>query len=256
MSKAYIDDYTATLKTLLPDGTLPQTIDAERKLLKELEKVEKRSLDRVSASGIFADLTSEKIRHGAQRAVSSGRVQFRCGFEDFMTLLRQRREKQIHDVVSILSVNWSCRFISSCLEVSGCPVPESRILSNELKGVQEGRSSNGHIVAAENEMIISSDNKLQQLKSLREENRDGGDSVPIVYLGDSGTDFEALLAADMGICIRDEPMGSSQRKLAETLERLGIRCPRLRDWKELDQHGCAWVKDFEEIKDWIEDTTS
>ena len=77
-------------------------------------------------------------------------------------------------------------------------------------------------------------------------------TAPKVYIGDSWTDIESLLAADLGICIRDDPMGSSQRKLAEALERLSIPCPRLRDWEQNDEPSVVWVSDFGEIMDWIE----
>ncbi|OAL53217.1 hypothetical protein IQ07DRAFT_353627 [Pyrenochaeta sp. DS3sAY3a] len=253
VTQAYLDDYAATLKLLIPDSKLPTTIEAERKLLKELENVEQRSLDRVAASGIFAGLTSAQIQSGAQRAISSGDVQLRRGYQDFMAVLRQRQARQVDDAVSILSVNWSRRFISSCLEGFGSPLPETRIFSNELDGIPIGRPSNGHIVAANSAKIISSDDKLQQLRRWRQENEGAGNEVPIVYVGDSGTDIECLLAADLGICVRDEPVGSSQRKLAETLDRLGIKCPRLRDWREGEEGGCVWARDFQEIKEWIED---
>jgi len=73
-----------------------------------------------------------------------------------------------------------------------------------------------------------------------------------VYVGDSWTDIECLLAADLGICIRDSPMGSSQAKLAEALTRLGISCLRLKDYKDADEWGVVWASDFAEICDWVE----
>lgn len=55
----------------------------------------------------------------------------------------------------------------------------------------------------------------------------------VVYIGDSTTDLECLLAADVGICMRDaEAMGSSQRELAETCVRIGVE---VEDFGRLDR---------------------
>lgn len=84
---------------------------------------------------------------------------------------------------------------------------------------------------------------------------------PIVYVGDSWTDIEALLAADLGICVRDEPLGESQRQLTDALERVGVRCLRLRElgeWRVGEGRGeegggrVVWVRDWEEIREFSE----
>ncbi|KAF1845863.1 uncharacterized protein K460DRAFT_366714 [Cucurbitaria berberidis CBS 394.84] len=254
VTKAYMDDYTATLKQLKPDGVLPKTVEDERELLKNLKAVEQRSLDRVSSSGIFAGLTATQIAAGTQKAISSQQVDFRPGFANFTQDAQAQQVGSIghtRSLINVLSVNWSQHFISSCLRASNVSIQSPAILSNEIGDIQHGRASDGHIGPANGTMVISSDDKLRCLERLRQENAVAGDSLPIVYVGDSWPDLECLLAADLGICVRDEPMGSSQRKLADSLERLGVTCPRLRDWREADEWKVVWARDFTEIRDWV-----
>lgn len=291
--QAYLDDYDGTLKQLVPDGKLPSDMPGERKLLKQLAAVEQRSVDRVSASGIFKGLTAEVMRKGAAEAVASGKVQPRSGLRDFLQSLQDRMQQQseTQDVVQVLSVNWSQRFIAGCLAAL-CPEVDARtpskssseqqsskttagsgeghvgpapsakqplsrvivdIYANELEGLSGNSPSTGIIAAKGEHKIISSSDKLAYLLGNRRIDPQTGEHIPIVYVGDSWTDLECLLAADLGICIRDAPMTSSQRQVKETLNRLGGECPHLLDHGEVDDRcNVAWAKDFSEIQRWLE----
>jgi 2-hydroxy-3-keto-5-methylthiopentenyl-1-phosphate phosphatase len=256
VSEAYMADYTAALEKLAPGGRLPTTIHEEHNLLKALESVEQKSLDRVSSSGIFAGLTRELIDEGAKSVVASGKVEIRRGYSQFL----QHTQTRGHDNLHLLSVNWSRIFISSCLSAAGTPVQQGLIYANELDGIGKGLVSSGKISPDEDAEIhvISSDEKLEYMTRLRRIDCESKDksldsSPPIVYVGDSWTDIECLLKADLGICIRDEPMGSSQRKLAERLQSLGVRCSRLRDWRDTGEWQVVWARDFAEILAWVEE---
>ena len=74
--------------------------------------------------------------------------------------------------------------------------------------------------------------------------------MSIVYIGDSWTDFECLLAADLGICTHDDPPTSTQRKLMDSFQRVGVHCPHMQDLKEADDWGVVWAEDFTEILQW------
>ncbi|CAA9962196.1 haloacid dehalogenase hydrolase protein [Pyrenophora teres f. maculata] len=242
LSKAYMDEYTATLERLVPNGALPNTVHQEKQLLKQLKDVEAHSLSRVSSSAIFAGLTSHVIETGAQQAITSHHVQLRHGFSSFL----QSIQSQAHHSFTILSVNWSRHFIRSCLEASASTVPSHAILANELDNLCSDEPSTGQIVPTNNvdgDLIMSSGDKLERMQAIKGQK---------VYIGDSWTDIECLIAADFGICMRDDPMGTSQKQLAHALERLGIPCPRLRDCHELNHSHVAWATDFAEIQDWIE----
>ncbi|KAL5122005.1 hypothetical protein ACEQ8H_000221 [Pleosporales sp. CAS-2024a] len=231
----YLSDYTWTLEALAPHGSLlPATPDGEKQLLAALKAVEQRSLSRVSAARIFEGLTKETITKGAAKAVADGAVTLRPGLVD----LRRAIATWQADSLSVLSVNWSRHFIASCLSAAGAQVDACAILANELDGIHQGATSMGTI----SQEIVSSGDKLRCLEKMRQESHGS-----IVYVGDSWTDIECLLAADVGICIRDEPMGSSQRRLAEALQRLGVECHRLANGKE---SRVVWSRDFVEILEW------
>ncbi|KAF2644278.1 hypothetical protein P280DRAFT_466933 [Massarina eburnea CBS 473.64] len=247
VSQAYMDDYKATMQNALPKDThRPSTIASEKLILGITEEVERRSLDRVSESRLFAGLTGTILYEGARRAVETGEVQLRDGFQDFF---RHVQDKQ--HAFHILSVNWSQRFIAACLHASGTVLPQklSSVYSNELDGTEESMPSSGAIVpsSGNDSLIVSSRNKLSVLSHLREH-----EQTPIVYIGDSWTDFECLLAADLGICIRDDPMTSTQRTLAESLERVGVKCAHLEEINRIDHSAVFWTRDFHEVSAWLE----
>jgi 2-hydroxy-3-keto-5-methylthiopentenyl-1-phosphate phosphatase len=243
---AYMVDYTSSLDQLVPNSSLPTTLEGEAKLLEELKVVEQRSLDRVYDAGIFGELATEDLEAGAKKAVESGEVAIRPGCVDLLKRLSSN-ETAKGDKLHILSVNWSRHFISSCLKAAGVEIDPSIILANELQGIDGGHRSSGEISPVGTLKIISSADKFHQLERLKQEN-----ALPVVYVGDSWTDIDCLLAVDLGICIRDEPMGSSQKKLADAFGRLSVACPRLEDWEEAGEPGLVWGKEFEEIGQWFE----
>jgi hypothetical protein len=257
VTEAYITDYERTLKIHMPDGELPSTRSDEKALLKVLKEVEQRSIDRVSESGIFSGLTTEDIDHGAARAIGSEEVGLRKGCGNFLQFVQSRVQYQDGnaDRISILSVNWSRQFISACLRAAHgdfAQILPARIFANELEGITQGAQTTGRICADKEKCIISSPDKLASLEVLRETTRCQGKPMTTVYVGDSWTDLECLLAADMGICIRDDPITSTQNKLADSLSRIGITCTRLRF---VEKRNCVgWVEDFDELKSWLQMT--
>lgn len=248
VSQAYLSDYADELEKHAPGKVLPTTLEGEKKLLKALKPVEQRSLDRVSESGIFAGLTGELLDKGASKAIASQRVELRQGFIDFLQDVQARIERQ-GDALNLLSVNWSRRFITASLHAASAGLDPKIVFANELQGIDAGRPSNGHISPEHEMKIISSDDKLRYMEWLRTSSK-----IPLVYIGDSWTDIECLLAADLGICIRDDPMGTSQKTLAEALQRLEISCPRLQDTSQPDKWGVVWATDFAEIQKWAKAT--
>ena len=135
-------------------------------------------------------------------------------------------------------------------------IAATEIQANEIVGLDREGGSDGTM---EGQMRTSAD-KLRALRHLEAYN---GPEAPfprsdeasrVVYIGDSPTDLECLLEADIGIVMRDEKMGSGQRELAKTLERLGIDVVSLRkldasDGRRRDggQKTIFWARDFEDV---------
>jgi thiamine phosphate phosphatase / amino-HMP aminohydrolase len=253
LSNAYMEDYKSTLQHLIPDGKYPTTVSSEKALLKDLEPVEQRSVDHVSSSGIFQGLTMSNIGSGAVKAIRMAEVQLRDGCDSFfkqfqVDKLERPAAGQCFKNISLLSVNWSQAFIAHCLHATAIDKDLEMfefIKSNEIGFMEGEQISSGIISGKDGRRILSSWDKLSRFKDLKHNSER---EVAWVYIGDSWTDLECLLDADVGICIRDEPMNSTQSKLADALVRLEIDCLHIND----EHTGpIIWARDFEEIQEWM-----
>ncbi|KAF1996092.1 hypothetical protein P154DRAFT_525809 [Amniculicola lignicola CBS 123094] len=284
--EAYLDDMNSTLTTL---GHLPSTVPEERKLLGRLRDVEERSVTRVSDSGIFAGLREEDLCAGGVSAIVDKTIQLRKGAALFIEYIFNRTMKQETDIdaFQILSVNWSQCFIATALEASvdfkfqrptldhfqeqqnekyallKNEIPSASheklkldIYANEIDSISTAGTSQGRLCSPGTHKIISSSDKLSYLRGLQKLNPNTLQLNPIVYIGDSWTDLECLLAADLGICIRDEPPTSSQRKLEDSLQRLSIPCQHILDDGPPDEWDIVWARDFTEIRNWLRSNES
>lgn len=306
LGRKYMEDAKSLFEEIMKQP--PATVDDEKEFLKVMEAVEIRSVDRVSSSGIFKGLVPQDIIQGAKRAVEREDVQIRRGYKEFVDSIVARASGNGNspddshnraktgdviprkDLFTIISVNWSARFIEECMRAAEI-LPSTQqinlqICANELENITpntipEQRSkpsststsphpdkesqptpppSTGHIIPSPStpSRILFSRDKLHLFSQTSAPN-EKGDPVPRIYIGDSWTDFECLLAADLGICIRDEPMTEAQRKLEDSFRRVGIRCCWLLDLVDRSEgevgmeEGCVvWVRDFGEINVWLE----
>ena len=223
VTQAYLADYNAALQHLGVFQNPPTTLEQVSAHLRELTAVEQRSIDRVSASAIFRGLSAEAIDAGAAKAIATKQVVLRRDLLKFLQVIKKREKDAGHgpDTVDIVSVNWSKRFITSCLNAAlpnQRAIPHINVYANELEGINEGRPSDGTLCAPGSPKIISSADKLARLQALRAQYPA---HEAIVYVGDSMTDIECILAADLGICMRDTPkMNVAQQQLSDTLKLL------------------------------------
>ncbi|KAF2280682.1 uncharacterized protein EI97DRAFT_446900 [Westerdykella ornata] len=261
ITSAYLSDHASTLKALFPNGTLPSTVVAERSLLEKLKAVERRSLDRVIQAGLFKDLNTSIMEKGGSECVKGGEVRIRTGASECLRHIRKRIERHGYDLdaIDVLSANWSQYFILGCLKatlddaglqgsVAGTDesLPFVSIYANELVFSNSATQDSSH-------QLLSSADKLAYLQNLRLSNPYTMRPIPVVYIGDSWTDFESLLAADLGICIRDDPLGSSQATLKDSFERLSIECPHITEWEKCGEWSVVWARGFDEILKWVKE---
>ncbi|OAP62776.1 hypothetical protein AYL99_02003 [Fonsecaea erecta] len=230
--QAYMSDYKQHRDSYRPARPERRTVAQESAWLASLKDVELRSLQRVQDAGIFSDVTKQDIWTAAEDAVRDNEVELREGWKDLLSLASHATNETAEVArppvpVSILSVNWSAAFIRACLSAAladdNSPlkgtVDSISILANRLACEVERPGDDGLDFVS----IRTSADKLDALARLR---RDGG-TGDILYVGDSSTDFDCIVAADVGVCMRDEPMGSGQSELKETLERVGVAVLRL-----------------------------
>lgn len=235
----YMNDYTEHASRYEPTPSARTTLDQERQWLASLTPIENKSVHRVESSHIFKGVKASHVDHVAASSIEKGDLKLRKDWDSlFQTLLSNPANK-----ISILSVNWSARFIRQSLlfassklasptsETAHSYVATMNIKANEISDLESAEGSDGRLSKDSSNGIRTSADKLSHLparcqrklemcaltKGLEEQQDD-----LVVYIGDSATDLEALLAADVGICIRDDPMGSSQRELSDTLHRIGV----------------------------------
>lgn len=266
---AYMDDYSAHEKQFHEKPESRTSINQERAWLKSLAPIENRSVRRVEDSGLFRgvkarDVDKTALRYAGSQSDDGEKVQLRAGWDRLCGKVISASKSQ----VSILSVNWSERFIRQSL-IHGAKAstgPESKALAshietmqiqaNEIAGLDATEGSDGGLSKSGGDGIRTSSDKLARLPlhcrtRLDRPDPQGGDQkeVTVIYVGDSATDFEALLAADIGICVRDVPLGSGQIELAKTLERVGVTVVHISKHPNVEGKAVFWARGLEEIAD-------
>jgi len=278
--EAWMNDFKKHSQQYTPAAAQRQTVQQERQWLQSLHPVESNSAARVQSSGLFKGVKADDIDGAANSYVRDGELQLRTGWDELMQEVLRPNENPEGNYekpsasgsgtdgprgeVSILSVNWSRRFIRSSLLAAATSIPENgegslptyikdrmTISANEMLKSLDSQQSD----KVEKEIRTSAD-KLSHMPQRCQETlfsgtyREPMDGEPfVIYVGDSATDLECLLAADLGICVRDEPMGSTQKELAETLRRLDIPSRHVAEPSTRDpRHRLCWASNFEEIR--------
>ena len=256
--KAYMDDYAAFEERYKPKAKLRTDRQAESAWLKSLLDVEVRSAARVQKHAFLRGVKREDINMAARRTVETGEVSLRPGWQKLLALAGKENSSQakpsLAGQVSILSVNWSDTFIRAALKESAqysdnegmrdqlhILIDALPIVSNELASLGHPYGSSGRLSEPSRPSIRTSYDKLVNYRL------ESGHLN--VYVGDSTTDFDALLAADVGICIYDNPMGSGQRGLADTLARVGCEVSHIGQANPNGLQGVTllWARDLNEI---------
>lgn len=195
---------------------LKQAIEYQR----SLSQVEEASAQRV-ITGAFTGIPERQIEIAAAQAVRSGKVKLRSG----VLRLLQGMSRNEYDL-EVLSVNWSRTWIKACLRTAavdaedlaaGQAIDRLQITANECPSISGTAAPLHNSPFVSGNGIRTSRDKLDHLLGQRFQWRDS----PCVYIGDSPTDVECILAADMGICVCDRPPRSGQRELRTLLEEDG-----------------------------------
>lgn len=266
----YMEDWNEHVKNYEPSADGRTTLTDELAWLTSLENVERASFRRAISAGIFEGVTTSTVKQVVCQAISDKAIKMRTGWLTLIKYVQMRNEKtwpapQRKTPVQIISVNWSRMFIHEVLKQSlledeitedGLLAIDSiGIYANELPPLQASRDMNSHLLP---NGLHTSQHKVSLLKDLKQPYigiESEGYELPIaIYVGDSTTDLACLCQADIGICIRAEPITSSQKELAATCERIGVVVQALSEAYGLSAHPARplyYVKDFCEIHDWL-----
>lgn len=264
ISEAYMDDYDRLKST----SVKPTTLSQELKWLESLRAIEHRSIARVEAINVFRNVTKDIMHSAAVKAVRDREIEMRPGWEKLV-----RKTMDGEGRVGVVSVGWSVDLIRGCLSASpdrvgaagqdgnlekGVDVALIDVRANNILGGDEGKMDRSWEAASvdHKSRILTAEDKLKVMTDVV-----GMDDSRrlVVYVGDSTTDLECLLHADVGICLGGEPatMTGEQKELRDTLNRAGVDRRWIGDIKEVDgkvplvqstnRKVLWWAKDFEEI---------
>ncbi|RYO73956.1 hypothetical protein DL764_011030 [Monosporascus ibericus] len=212
--QAYVDDYHAGAEGHHTPAAARLEPAQEVEFLRALKHVETRSLDRVRRCGLFRGIGASAFRDAGRALVADGTIDLRPGFREFVDARASEGWR-----VWVVSVNWSASFIGGA-----CGHPGITVVANDVR--EDGSVVGPPILNrgdGEQRTLTNSHDKLDVMEAvLREESFADKSSV---YIGDSNTDLECLLAARLGIVIADSP----DTTVLKTLRRIGKKAPHVRE---------------------------
>ena len=254
----YMERYSNHKQQYRPRQQDRKTLVEEKAWLASLKPIEVFGAHAAEDTRIFSGIGLVDVQQAAAFAVDGGLVTLRPGWDDLLDHIL------ISGSFSILSVNWSAAFIRSsilaALKHSKDSARQARLTryvqhqlqidANEIHGLERPEGSTGRLRRDNSrEDIRTSADKLRHMPKHNQHSKPRSDDSLVVYCGDSDTDLECLLDADIGICMQDDPKGSAQETLAATLKRLDISVRPVEGLKSVSVQGpCVWTaRDFHQV---------
>lgn len=202
------------------------TIAAQLEFSQSLDEVELKSQKRIEEGGLFVDFDPVAMEERGR-----SQVILRSGFREMMA--RDHIRNLEHHIIS---VGWSARFIKAALKDSTSP---TSICANEIEIDERTGKGTGRLTKSDDTGaseghygIRIAQHKVREMRRILASKERG--EVMTVFAGDSGTDFAALLEADVGLILGDN------KYLRGTLTRLGLDShlsQSAEEWK--DKRGTA-----------------
>lgn len=228
---AYMADFKAHTDRYTPRASERYTPEQELAWLNSLQEIEEASILRACDAGIFNGVTSSEMDEAGRRAVRDGHVRLREGWHELIRSVDEHNNKVPGPRLPcrILSVNWSATFIQGVVWQASEEIQPGKslnldrnIYANEIPSISDQITDTQKITSETEQISIrTSEDKVKLLRRFRDEECRKSNAL-LTYVGDSSTDLGCLLEADISFCIQDEPMGSGQKDLAETCQRIGI----------------------------------
>lgn len=183
--------------------------------LKAFEELEIASIQRVIAKGFLEGLTREGLRAVGRNVVKKPEVD---------RVLSAMRADGV--AVEILSANWSMALIEGATETL-C----DQVITNSLAYDTAGRSTGGlhlHVVSARDKLRKFRERKKIPPRLQSSTRTQDGGTTRTLYIGDSISDFLAILDADLGVL-----MGQNHTAM-QTIERFRLPTRQLRGRTRFD----------------------
>jgi len=230
--EAYMTGYKAYTDSHHTPAHQRNSVEQEIEFLRQMKASEMASLERIRECQVFRGISADEFRQAGRDLVERGMITLRDGFHDYV---RRRTEEGCK--VWVLSVNWSTAFIEGA-----CHPSVVSVIANNI-------SSEGSIVgpglflsprSADHGTLTNSVDKLNAMQTALL--GEGKGPTRTVYMGDSITDMECLLAADEGVVMSDK----NDSTLLQTLRRIGNQVEHAGTDTRLG--GIVWASSFVEIE--------
>lgn len=257
-------------------------LERELAFLESLCIVERASLARVAAAGLFRGLQrADLLRFGAKAVAAAAgggavdvklkgdgdgsdddAVYLRAGFLEFVDKVGgavggRRGDGGNGDGggngwrLGLVSVNWSGAFVEGVLDETAARFAAGMRV-NEVSWPDGRITGPPPLSPAEHGKLpplLTAGDKLAAFQSLKravvDEERDG---EAVVYVGDSVTDLACLLDADVGVVMVDGDGDKADSKLLQTLRRLGHTVSRVTEGGiSSPLPRLVWARDFDDI---------
>ncbi|KAK3619628.1 hypothetical protein LTR56_023913 [Elasticomyces elasticus] len=244
--------------------------------LDSLRPIEYASAQRAQSTFHFRGVRSSDVEAHAKEAIEAAKVTLREGCIILLLMFVPDGTDYVPPAgskFSIISVNWSESFIRWALfhyhavvlgssrfnDAERCNllkyISEMEIHTNEIHGLDHPQGSSGRLDGC----IRTAGEKLQYLPPARKYCQDEQDLPLVVYVGDSGTDYECLRNADVGIWLHDCGDGSVKERFRDTFQPLDVTeatpC-HVSKAKALDQCGektwCLWARSLADVGEYLE----
>ena len=226
--------------------------EQEYQHLESLRRIESASLARVEASGMFKNVQPDTVAAVAHTAIRQGQICLRPGaqelcvdstskqFDIFHALTKFRLMQSVYNsqqnpcAVHIISVAWSASFILAAIQESFLKAINNssmnafsastaiEVHANEINDTGSGTIEGSQI--CQGRRILTIGDKSRAMATVIDLHRQNNPEAQLrtLFVGDSQTDLQCLMEADIGICMRDQPVTSEQRQLQESLARLEV----------------------------------
>ncbi|KAK4888136.1 hypothetical protein LTR27_012942 [Elasticomyces elasticus] len=275
LGAAYTKDYQAHKAAHYPKSDHVNHSDYI-KWLDSLRPIESASAQRAMDTSHFRGVRSSDVESHAKNAIETQKVTLREGCIPLLLMFVPDGTDYVPPAgskVSIISVNWSESFIRWALYhyhavVLGSSrfnnaertnllkyISEMEIHTNEIHGLDHPQGSSGRLDGC----IRTAREKCHYLPSARKSCQDEQDLPLVVYVGDSGTDYECLRNADVGIWLHDCGDGSVKERFRDTFQPLDVTeatPSHVSKTKALDQCGettwCLWARSLADVGDYLE----
>ncbi|KAK5685738.1 hypothetical protein LTR17_026972 [Elasticomyces elasticus] len=276
---AYMNDYHAHKAAHYPKSD-PSDHNDYIKWLDSLRPIEYASAQRAMDTEHFRGVRSSDVEAHAKEAIEAAKVTLREGCITLLLMFVPDGTDYVPPAgskVSIISVNWSESFIRWALyhyhsvvlgssrfnDAERCNllnyISNMEIHTNEIHGLDHPQGSSGRL----NGCIRTAREKCHYLpparKYCQEPLRDEQDLPLVVYVGDSGTDYECLRNADVGIWLhdcRDESVKDRFRETFQPLNMMEATPSHVSKAKTMDHCGgetwCLWARSLADVGDYLE----